>query len=647
MKFRTDLQAMRGFAVLMVVLQHANPSLLRAGYLGVDIFFVISGFLITGLVARAIERGDFRFGEFYFRRAKRLLPAAYVTFLATAIAAVFLLDAREWNDFSAQLAGAATWTANIVLWRQTGYFEGAAALKPLLHVWSLSVEEQFYLLLPAALVLMPRRWWLGGILVALVASLALYLAWMQKRPDAAFYLLPTRAWQLALGAAAALVAQRKRVQALATRAFWPALAALLLVPSLPLELSPRAMAVAACAAATVVVLRAHPAAETWMPVRALARVGDFSYSLYLVHWPVFAFLHNAYAGAPALGAPSTLVLSLAVLASIAGGWLLYRTVELPVRHARLAPSRRVVLAAAVATVALMAMPIGISARARVAAKQAGIDYAWLRRDNVGFSAACEFYQSFEPIAACRNAKHPQLLVWGDSFAMQLVPGIQASTPHLGMVQATKSSCGPFAGIAQYTDDYPRAYALDCLSFNQSVLEYVRATPSIHTVVLSSAFYPYFDASRHLVQRGADGDVHVHPDEAIALRTLRGTIDAIRASGKRVVLVAPPPSTGFDYTHCLERKARGRTVFGSFTDCSMPVDEYRASKATVLDFLSRIGGDAGVDVIRFDELLCDEARCATELDGTFLYRDEGHLSYDGARLVGRRMDLGKRVQAAAR
>lgn len=647
MKFRTDLQAMRGFAVLIVVLQHANPSLLRAGYLGVDIFFVISGFLITGLVARAIARGDFRFGEFYFRRAKRLLPAAYVTFLATAIAAVFLLDAREWNDFSAQLAGAATWTANIVLWRQTGYFEGAAALKPLLHVWSLSVEEQFYLLLPAGLVLMPRRWWLGGIVLLLIASLAWYLAWMQSRPEAAFYLLPTRAWQFALGATAALIVQHARVRAFATWLFWPALATLVAVPMLPLGLSPQAMAIAACVAATLVVLRAHPAAETLPPVRVLARVGDFSYSLYLVHWPVFAFLHNAYAGDPALGTPSTLVLSLAVVASIAGGWLLYRTVELPVRHARIAPSRRVVLAAAVATVALMAMPIGISARARVAAKEAGIDYAWLRRDNVGFSAACEFYQSFEPIAACRNSAQPRLLVWGDSFAMQLVPGILASAPEAGVVQATKSSCGPFAGIAQYTDDFPRAYALNCLSFNHSVLEYVRATPSIHTVVLSSAFYPYFDAERHLVQRRPGGDIDVRPDEAIALRTLHETIDAIRATGKHVVLVAPPPSTGFDYTHCLERKARGRTVFGSFTDCSMSLAEYRASKTTVHDFLARIGRDADIDVIRFDDLLCDDARCATELDGTFLYRDEGHLSYDGARLVGRRMGLGQRVQAAAR
>ena len=647
MKFRTDLQAMRGFAVLIVVLQHANPAFLHAGYLGVDIFFVISGFLITGLVARDLTAGTFSFGEFYFRRAKRLLPAAYATFLATAVAAVFFLDAREWQDFTAQLAGAATWTANLVLWQQTGYFAGAAALKPLLHVWSLSVEEQFYLLLPAALVLLPRRWWLPGIVAAFAGSLALYLAWTRTHPDAAFYLLPSRAWELALGCAAALVAPRPSVQAIAGGLRWPALFVLLLVPAAPLGLSPPAAAVVVCLAASVLVVRPQGAAETSSPLRLLARVGDFSYSLYLVHWPVFAFLNNAHAANPGLGTPSTAELGIAVLGSVFGGWLLYRTVELPVRRARIMRSRRVLGLAVLATLALVAVPLGISARARVVAKEVGLDYAWLRRDNVGFSPACEFYRSFSPIPQCRNSARPQLLVWGDSFAMQLVPGIVASAPRLGVLQATKSSCGPFLGIAQYTDGFPRAYAQNCLSFNQSVLDYIRATPSLRTVALSSAFYPYFDESRHLVVHDASGERDAQPDEAIAARTLRATIGAIRATGKRVVLVAPPPSNGFDYTHCLERRARGRTVFGSFGDCSLPEAEYRASKGHVLAFLDRVSREAGVEVVSFDALLCDGSRCATEQDGTFLYRDEGHLSYDGARLLGRRMRLGERLLAAAK
>ena len=204
MALRIDIQALRGLAVLLVILQHAKAGFIEAGFLGVDIFFVISGFLITGMLAKAIARGSFSFSEFYFRRAKRLLPAAYVTFATTAVLSYFLLDAAEWHDFTVQLAGAVTFTGNLALWQQTGYFEGAAALKPLLHVWSLAVEEQYYLLLPAAMALVPRRYWTAGNALLLFASLALCVVLTFSSPNAAFYLLPARAWELALGSLAAL-----------------------------------------------------------------------------------------------------------------------------------------------------------------------------------------------------------------------------------------------------------------------------------------------------------------------------------------------------------------------------------------------------------------------------------------------------------
>jgi peptidoglycan/LPS O-acetylase OafA/YrhL len=171
-KIRADIQALRGFAVLVVLFYHANIGFTHGGFLGVDVFFVISGFLITGLIRDAIEGGTFNLWTFYVRRAKRLLPAAYATFLGAALLAPFFLASSEMRDFQRQLVGALTFTANFSLLRQSGYFEGASVLKPLLHIWSLAIEEQYYFLLPITLYLLPRRFWKMATMAVIIASLA-------------------------------------------------------------------------------------------------------------------------------------------------------------------------------------------------------------------------------------------------------------------------------------------------------------------------------------------------------------------------------------------------------------------------------------------------------------------------------------------
>lgn len=645
---RSDIQALRGLAVLLVILQHAHAGLLPAGYLGVDIFFVVSGYLITGMLAREYAQGGIRFGAFYLRRARRLLPAAYVCFVCTALLAWYLLDASEWHDFTRQLAGAVTFTGNLVLLGQTGYFAHAAELKPLLHVWSLAVEEQYYLVLPALLAWLPRRAW-GPMLVALLlASLLICAWWEETRPDAAFYLLPARAWELAIGALAALWEPRRSIAGLARRLFPVALPALLLVPLVPLGLPRLAGVALVCAATVIVILRRHPMLDDRPVPNALGKVGDASYSLYLVHWPVFAFIYNIYAGDPSFGSPSTAVLAAGVAVSLLLGFALYRWVERPCRRVPISSPRRWIVVALAVTALLAVVPAGIAARSEhaVPAQAASVDFAALRQDNLGFGADCEGYQRFVASAACRNAPRPRMLVWGDSFAMHLIDGLTATTPG-GIVQATKSACGPVPGLAQVTAEYTRDYARNCITFNDSVLAYLEATPSIEVVLLSAAWYPYFDPQRSLLLREDDRLLERSTDKALAARMLAETVARIRAAGKRVVLVAPPPGNGFNYTHCIERRLSNRSPFGRFVDCDIPRPEYQASRGELLAFLTRAGRDSGVEVLSLDPALCDAVRCRTMLGDVVVYRDEGHLSQAGSVAVGRALRLGERALSAAR
>lgn len=631
--FRPDIQALRGIAVLGVLFYHARLGFLSAGYLGVDIFFVISGFLITRMVAEGVDAGDFRFSAFYLRRARRLLPAAYVTFLLTAMAAPFLLTAPEMADFRGQLLGSLSFTANLVLRHQAGYFGGAAELKPLLHIWSLSLEEQYYFLLPGLLVFLPRRFWLSGVSIAFFASLFLCLNRLGR--DSTFYLFETRAWELMLGSLGALAGQRGAVQRFLRAAFWPALfgMASLLVFKLG-NYHPGPAAVLITCATLVVLLRAHPLLMRGPVIVLLAWVGDLSYSLYLVHWPLFAYLNNVWVGESSI--EPSLDLRLAMLGlSFVLAYVLNRFVETPIRHlGNVSPVRFLVPVLAVSA-CLLLLPYSPPFT-----RPAKIDYSELRRVNYGLHERCEFPEKFSSIPECRTSERPRILVWGDSYAMHLVPALLAGqeTPP-ALVQATRSGCGPFLDVAPGLNPN---WARSCLSFNDSVLSYLKTAQSVDVVVLSSPFEHYTNPDEFLLTR--DGRrLSAGVEEASA--SLRQTVRTIRALGKRVVVVAPPPSNGADVGRCLERIDNGLPVIGMSDRCQISVDTYHRYRGKVLDFLAALRQE--VTVIDFDDDLCDASHCVTQRAGTLIYRDGGHLSHAGAALIGKETRLLEQVMKQAR
>lgn len=608
--------------------------------MGVDVFFVISGFLITKVIATSLTDGSFSFYNFYYRRAKRLLPAAYATFFVVAILSPVFLTEIELNEFKRQLIGSVLLVGNIALWQQTGYFDAAAETKPLLHVWSLAIEEQFYLVLPAALFLLPRRAWLPGAVLVCAVSLILCITFAPLLPSATFYLLPTRAWELAIGSVGALAVIGPAAQRLCSILFFPAIATLLFVHVFPFGgPHPGLDAIAVCAATLIVIIRRSPLLERTFVAKCLSRVGDFSYSLYLVHWPIFAFLHNAWIGK----IPSHVRLG-ALLASLLAGYLLYRFLEKPIRQMEFVVRPAFFLAGAMIFTAFVIAPSAL-----VSTQQSEAGFAFIRRSNYGFGPACDSAAHFKPTQECGNSNEPRALVWGDSFAMHLVPGLRKSD--MRILQATMAGCGPLLSMApevSFSSEYNRRWAERCIGFNSSVLEYLGQSPSVQVVVLASAFWQYLppNASRILL-RDADGHVEREPGIELAVSGLRSTVDAVRKLGKRVVVVGPPPSGGFDVGRCLERLVSNKVLLGSLSDCQIPRARHEGLNKGVISLLRRAAKDADVEVIWLDDYLCNSMSCSTHSQGTLLYRDIGHLSHQGSELLAVMMRLPDLLEKTAR
>lgn len=639
---RQDIQALRGVAVLLVLLYHARLGLVPGGFLGVDIFFVISGFLITSMIKKQIKRGSFSFIEFYYRRAKRLLPAAYVTFAITAVLSAWLLTSNELLHFRDQLAGAVTFNANIALWQQGTYFGGDADLKPLLHTWSLSIEEQYYLLIPALLFLLPRKWWLHAVSSILVASLALCIAMGLWKPAAAFYLFPTRAWELAVGSLGALVATSPPARQLAARLYLPAIAALVILPVRPIDwLQPGIDAVLVCFATLTVILHRNQAIFSNRIGKSLQWTGDISYSLYLVHWPLFALATNVWIDEVPVWVRLAMIPTSILLA-----WLQYRYVENPIRHAEILPRRRFVVPALVASIVLIVTPVLLARSVDVQT------FSHARRPNVGLSPSCAFPRDFAPLQECRTSTAPRLLVWGDSYAMHMIPGMAATSGPLGLEQATKYVCGPFARLAPigaFTGaTQNRLWAKQCLDFNRSVMKHIAQSPGLDIVVLSSVFKQYMWPERWAVvtatprgiEQSAGGVDH-------AISEMRRTVAELRALGKRVVVLAPPPALDWDAGRCNERVLRGMPVLGRYSDCLVPDDEYRVMRANVLEFLRRLPSEAGVEVISFEDKLRQGSGYTTRHGNVIDYIADGHFSNDGSLHVADSGALMRRIVQYAR
>jgi hypothetical protein len=349
--------------------------------------------------------------------------------------------------------------------------------------------------------------------------------------------------------------------------------------------------------------------------------------LYLVHWPLLAFAANAYSTD---FVPRSVRLALFTLTFILA-YLQYRYVEKPTQAMS---ASRLIPAFALASVALLAaIPVYFMT------DHGARDYAEVRRNVNGLGADCDNARKFEAKPACATSSAPEYAVWGDSFAAHLVPGLV----RLPLVQMTKSSCLPILGVSHVTlgTAKDRTWAQSCIDFNDSAYRYLRDTPSIKIVVLSSKFVFSGPDIEHL-----RGDVLSVLDPPAIVQAFSATIAALRAIGKKVVIVAFPPWGGFDMGMCLERLEAGLFTPGR-RGCDFPEAGYRAVAADRLALLDAVQHAAGVTVLWPHELLCREGVCRAHINGRFLYSDRGHFSTEGAVEFAREFDLARRIDLDAR
>lgn len=627
MHYRADIDGLRGVAVFSVVLFHFDIALFGGGFAGVDIFFVISGFLITSLIQLEIKAGTFSLPTFYERRIRRIFPALFALLVLVSCLAWTLLLAPDLRQYSLSLAATALLGVNFVFWRTTAYFDSAEEMKPLLHLWSLSLEEQFYLVFPVLLMIVLRLAGKRAVWVIIGTALLSFLGWAffaNSRPSMVFYLPFFRAWELLLGAFIALLPLSARLPH-----FWRDVLSLLGIVLIALGLftpgaetsSPAVSVLLASAGSALLIFCGKGGtslAGRLLSVRPLLHSGLISYSLYLWHWPLFVLARYYAVRDLTLGEKGLLVLCAILLAILS-----WRFVERPFRGRSGLLSRASLFQAAAAATALLVLvgmagylTNGMPARfpSRISLLAAQIE------EPVPYRDTC-FAPSLEaPVTgrACRLGREgaPAFLLWGDSHALALAPAVDQAAFRSGRtgLLVGKSACPPLMGMGD----------TGCRAYNDKVMALLAHYPGIDTVILAGRWtraagvngWSLMPATAALSQADAFG--------AGLERTLRELL----ARGIAVKLVRQVPEIGWPVPSAMARTS----LYGHDLPASPSLLEHQMQQGMVSSHLDSLPGRYPAQLLDPAEMLCPAGICLVQQDGRPLYRDHHHLNPHGAALL---------------
>ena len=602
---------------MLVVLNHAGLGF-PGGYIGVDVFFVISGYLITGILLRELAQGTFSFWAFWERRARRIFPALFVVTLGTLVAGYYSLLPADFYALGKAVKAVTLGYANVNFWSETGYFDTATAEKPLLHTWSLAVEEQFYLVIPALLFALSRcgrnRWIAGTLSGLFVISFGLSVCLVQRHSSFTFYWLPTRAWELLAGSLLALV-PAMGVCGIKVRE-WLAVAgmALILVPAVLYDketvfpalaaLPPVLGAVFLIATGGIQATRVQRLLE----LKPVVFIGWISYSLYLVHWPPIAFANYLALVPLTWGARMGLVLMAMVMATLSW-WL----VETPFRHKRLVGSRRVAFGAFAAGCALLinlgimikrkaGMPERIDASVQRLLQTHGMDERWLWSK----LKVETLEKNLLPFGA--HGAKPSIFMWGDSHAKAIITGLHNLCEKNGVsgMAALHSGVPPIVDYPYPSQDFTPA---EYLLLSEKVLQTAIDMRVSHVVIAG-----YWEA-------------HSRFNPAEMRVKLLKMADRLRGAGITLCFVKDIPRFPVNPTKmALYLKSMSPLTMGGLTDQQyidqnsfqeMVLPELMAAGVVILDPLPSLKkANQSNDYLPMDK-------------GGFIYCDTNHLSAYGA------------------
>ena len=636
--YRRDIDGLRAIAVLAVVLFHFGVPGVTGGFVGVDVFFVISGFLITSIIWRERQAGRFSFVEFWARRARRILPALFVMIVATLVAGWFLLAPKDYEELGRAAHYQVIFTSNLLFARQHGYFDAASDIKPLLHTWSLAVEEQFYILFPLLLTLLSSRLkhWRLALFGVLLVSFGMSVWAVEHEPQKAFFLLHLRAWELLAGAMLAVMPAREwRASPALAQCVSLAAMGLILIAVFGFDSHTAFPGATALLPVLGVVglIWANGQQYTWvgrlLSSRLMVGLGLISYSWYLWHWPVFVYAN--YAAVDGLSATELGGLMLLILVL---GYLSWRFVETPFREKRLLATRKAILVAA----AVGILSIGLTGVALRKAdgvpsrlSEQALRYAKAKKWSPELMACMADKDTPDERLFCHfGPKNPAVsaLVWGDSHATALIPALEigAEKHDISLMEASFAGCVPLDGLENIAR---------CAHFNRRVEKAMSEQP-ISDVVLAArwSLYLYGQMSgdkEHALKDPSTGQYVRAVAEQRFADGMRERIKGLRAAGHRVWLVKEVPLQEIIVPYRLSRLAM---MHRPVDREGLPVAKHLAREAFISQLFDELAAaDSGVRVLDPAPQLCGaDGLCRVELNGRALYTDDNHLSEVGARHI---------------